>query len=107
MHARHRSLVPLALAGALCAGVAGCGGSEGGYACSGNVCTVKGEGPIEVELDQLGTKVALSALTADTVHVRVNADEQTVRRGQTVRLRGFLVTATTTSAERAEVRLER
>jgi hypothetical protein len=39
--------------------------------------------------------------------VRINADERTVRRGQTVRLRGFLVTATTTGTDRAEVRLER
>lgn len=108
MPVRRRPLVPLALAIAVCGGLAGCGGGEGGYACSGDsACTVTGEGPIEIQLDQLGTEVALSDLTADAVRVRINADERTVRRGQTVRLRGFLVTATSTSPDRAEVRLER
>jgi hypothetical protein len=108
MPVRRRSPAPLALAIAVCGGLAGCGGSEGGYACSGDsVCTVTGEGPIEVQLDQLGTEVALTDLTADAVRVRINAEQRTVRRGQTVRLRGFLVTATTTGTDRAEVRLER
>lgn len=107
MPVRRRSPVPLALAIAVLGGLSGCGGGDG-YSCNDdNVCTVSSDGPVEVQLDQLGSEIALSDLTADTVHVRINAEERTVRRGQTVRLRGFLVTATTTGTDRAEVRLER
>lgn len=106
MSAPRRPLVPLAIAVALAGGLAGCGGS-GGWACSGNVCTVQADGPLTTDVDDLGTEVELSDLTADAVRVRVNAEERVVRRGQAVRLRGFLVTATQTGTKHVEVRLER
>lgn len=96
------------LAAALAAGVlAGCGGSSGGTACSGTVCTVQSDGPGTYELDQLGTTVQVADLTATSVRVRINADEQVVRDGAEVRLRGFLVSAPETEPDRVKVRIER
>ncbi len=87
--------------------LAGCG-SSGGTSCSGEVCTVESDGPGTYTLDQQSTQVELSDLSADAVRVRINSEQQLVTRGaDPIRIRGFLVSATKTSADHAEVRIER
>jgi hypothetical protein len=86
----------------------GCGGSEGGTSCNDIVCTVQSDGPGTYTLDQQATEVEVSDLTADSVRVRINSEEQTVRRGaDPVRIRGYLVSAPETSKDRVKVRIER
>jgi hypothetical protein len=100
---------PLLAATVACAGLAlaGCG-SSGGTSCDGEVCTVESDGPGTYTLDQQSTQVELSDLRPDTVRVRINSEQQTVTRGaDPVRIRGFLVSATQTSTDHAEVRIER
>lgn len=101
-----RSL-PVAVA-ALALGLAGCGGSGGGVSCDEIVCTVQSNGPGTYTLDQQSTEVEVSDLTGGSVRVRVNSEEQTLRRGaDPVRIRGYLVTAEETSPDRVKIRLER
>lgn len=98
-------LAPAVLAAGLA--IAGCGG-EGGTSCSGTVCTVQSDGPGTYELDQLGTEVEVSDLRAASVHVRINSEQRTVRADAApVRLRGYLVSAPETGADRVTVRIER
>lgn len=87
---------------------AGCGGSEGGTACTDTVCTVQSDGPGTYEIDGLGTEVEVSDLRADAVRVRINSEERDLRRGaEPTRLRGYLVSAEETGTDRVEVRIER
>ena len=97
----------LALAVAATPALAGCG-SSGGVGCSGTVCTVESDGPGTYDLDDLGTEVEVSDLRADSVVVRINSEERTLRRGsEAQRLRGYLVTAEDTGEDRVKVRIER
>lgn len=86
----------------------GCGGSEGGTACSDTVCTVQSDGPGTYDLDQLGTEVEVSDLRSDAVRVRINSETRDVRRDAApARIRGYLVTAEETGPDRVKVRIER
>ncbi|CAB4911200.1 unannotated protein [freshwater metagenome] len=97
-----------AAAAALALGLAGCGGSGDGVSCDDVVCTVQSDGPGTYTLDQQRTEVEVSDLTDDAVRVRVNSEEQTVRRGaDPARIRGYLVAAEETSPDRVKIRLER
>lgn len=88
--------------------LAGCGGDEDGTSCDVETCTVRSAGPGTYELDQLGTEIEVSDLREGAVRVRINSEARTVRRGAPAeRIRGFLVTAEETSADRVRLRVER
>lgn len=101
-------IVPLLALLVPIAGLTGCGSSEGGTACHETVCTVQSDGAGTYVLDELGTEVELSDLRDDSVRVRINSEQLTVRRDAApARLRGYLLSAPKTSADRVEVRIER
>ncbi|MEV4421286.1 hypothetical protein AB0L40_15070 [Patulibacter sp. NPDC049589] len=97
------------VASAVVLGIAATGcGAEGGTSCTDSTCTIQSDGPQTYDLDQLGTKVEVSDLKADSVRVSINADDAVIRRGDDpVRMRGFLVSAPETSTDHVKVRIER
>lgn len=97
----------LVLAAAASPVLAGCG-TSGGIGCTGTVCTVESDGPGTYDLDELGGEVEVSDLQADSVVVRINSEERTLRRDAAAqRLRGYLVSAEETGTDRVKLRIER